>query len=109
MNNSELHNRKAAVFARGMGNLYPVIVDRARNAELWDVEGRRYIDFGSGIAVVNTGHSHPRIVDALKHQLDAFSHSCIMVTPYAGAVELAERLCAAALIKRALRCYRAPS
>jgi 4-aminobutyrate aminotransferase/(S)-3-amino-2-methylpropionate transaminase len=98
MNNSELQKRKAGAFARGMGNLYPVFADRARNAELWDVEGKRYIDFGSGIAVVNTGHSHPHIVEALRRQLDAFSHSCIMVTPYANAVELAERLCAAAPI-----------
>lgn len=101
MKNSELQERKTGSFARGMGNLYPVFAERARNAELWDVEGKRYIDFGSGIAVVNTGHSHPRIVDALKRQLDAFSHTCIMVTPYAGAVELAERLCAAAPIEDA--------
>ena len=98
MKNSELQQRKARSFARGMGNLYPVFVERARNAEFWDVEGKRYIDFGSGIAVVNTGHSHPRIVEALKRQADAFSHSCIMVTPYENAVELAERLCAAAPI-----------
>jgi 4-aminobutyrate aminotransferase/(S)-3-amino-2-methylpropionate transaminase len=101
MKNSELQQRKAAAFARGMGNLYPVYVERARNAEVWDVEGRRYIDFGAGIAVVNTGHSHPRIVEAVRQQLDAFSHTCIMVTPYASAVELAERLCAVAPIEDA--------
>ena len=84
-----------------MGNLFPVFAVRARNAELWDVEGKRYIDFGAGIAVVNTGHSHPRVVDALKTQLDAFSHTCIMVTPYPSSVELAERLCAAAPIQNA--------
>ena len=101
MNNSELQQRKARSFARGMGNLYPVFIAKGRNAELWDVEGKRYIDFGAGIAVVNTGHSHPRIVEALKQQVEAFSHSCIMVTPYANAVELAERLCAAAPIEDA--------
>ena len=84
-----------------MGNLYPVFAARARNAEVWDVEGKRYIDFGAGIAVVNTGHSHPRVVKALKTQLDAFSHTCIMVTPYPSSVELAERLCAAAPIENA--------
>lgn len=84
-----------------MGNLFPVFAARARNAEVWDVEGKRYIDFGAGIAVVNTGHSHPRVVDALKTQLDAFSHTCIMVTPYPSSVELAERLCAAAPIQNA--------
>jgi 4-aminobutyrate aminotransferase/(S)-3-amino-2-methylpropionate transaminase len=101
MKNSELQQRKSKSFARGMGNLYPVFAARARNAEVWDVEGKRYIDFGAGIAVVNTGHSHPHIVAALKRQLDAFSHTCIMVTPYASAVELAERLCAVAPIENA--------
>ena len=101
MKNSDLQQRKSRVFARGMGNLYPVFAARARNAEVWDVEGKRYIDFGAGIAVVNTGHSHPRIVEAIKRQLDAFSHTCIMVTPYASAVELAEKLCAVAPIENA--------
>lgn len=96
MGNSEWQARKSAVFARGMGNLHPVYVERARNAEVFDVEGRRYIDFSSGIAVVNTGHSHPEIVAALKRQADAFSHTCIMVAPYACAVELAEKLVAIA-------------
>jgi 4-aminobutyrate aminotransferase/(S)-3-amino-2-methylpropionate transaminase len=101
MKNSELQQIKSKSFARGMGNLYPVFAARARNAEVWDVEGKRYLDFGAGIAVVNTGHSHPHIVAALKRQLDAFSHTCIMITPYANAVELAERLCAVAPIKNA--------
>lgn len=96
MNNSQWQQRKNQVFARGMGNLLPVFVQRARNAEVWDLEGRRYIDFASGIAVVNTGHSHPHIVQAVRAQLEAFSHSCLMVAPYTNAVELAERLLAAA-------------
>jgi 4-aminobutyrate aminotransferase/(S)-3-amino-2-methylpropionate transaminase len=96
MSNSEWQQRKLEVFARGMGNLLPVYVKRARNAEVWDIEGKRYLDFGSGIAVVNTGHSHPEIVAAIKHQLDAFSHTCIMIAPYTNAVELAEKLVAAA-------------
>jgi len=72
--------------------MLPVYISRAKNAELWDEDGNRYIDFGAGIAVVNTGHSHPEIVDAVKSQLDGFSHTCVMVTPYASAVELAEKL-----------------
>src|SRR5210317_2151244 len=99
--NDAWQQRKEAAFARGQGNAAPVYVQRARNAEVWDVEGKRYIDFGAGIAVVNTGHSHPRVVEALKTQLDAFSHTCIMVTPYANSVELAERLCAIAPIRDA--------
>lgn len=92
MNNQDWQKRKDQVFPRGMGNLLPVFAARAKNAELWDEEGNRYIDFAAGIAVVNTGHSHPDIVAAVKAQLDAFSHSCVMVTPYGSAVELAERL-----------------
>ncbi len=92
MSNSDWQQRKLNVFARGMGNLLPVFVDKARNAEVWDIEGKRYIDFAAGIAVVNTGHSHPDIVDAVKHQVEAFSHTCIMVTPYTNSVELAEKL-----------------
>jgi len=92
MTNSNLQARKAKVMPRGQGNVYPVYVERAKNAELWDVEGKRYIDFGTGIAVCNTGHSHPKIVAAVKAQLDKFSHTCVMINPYESAVELAEKL-----------------
>ncbi|MDX1500546.1 MAG: 4-aminobutyrate--2-oxoglutarate transaminase [Woeseiaceae bacterium] len=90
--NAEWQERKAAAMARGQGNIAAVYIERARNAEMWDVEGRRYIDFGTGIAVCNTGHSHPDVVAAVKEQLDRFSHTCVMVTPYDSAVRLAERL-----------------
>jgi 4-aminobutyrate aminotransferase/(S)-3-amino-2-methylpropionate transaminase len=90
--NLELQARRDAAFARGLGCQLPVYVERASNAELWDVEGRRYVDFGSGIAVLNTGHLHPKVQAAVARQLQAFSHTCMMVTPYASAVELAERL-----------------
>jgi 4-aminobutyrate aminotransferase/(S)-3-amino-2-methylpropionate transaminase len=90
--NANLQARKLNVFARGQGNVYPVFVERARNAELWDVEGTRYIDFGTGIAVCNTGHSHPKVVAAVKAQVEKFSHTCVMVNPYEVAVELAEKL-----------------
>ncbi|EPJ43426.1 MAG: 4-aminobutyrate aminotransferase [Osedax symbiont Rs1] len=92
MNNQELQQRKNKVIARGQGNLYQVYVERAEGSELWDVEGDRYIDFGAGIAVCNTGHSHPKVVAAAKQQLDKFSHTCVMVNPYEVAVELAEKL-----------------
>ena len=90
--NQELQARRDAAIARGIANQLPVYVARAENAELWDVEGRRYIDFASGIAVLNTGHLHPRVKAAVARQLEAFSHTCFMVTPYEVAVELAERL-----------------
>lgn len=85
-------NRKDSAIARGEYNLAPVFVKSARGSEIWDVEGRRYVDFGAGIAVCNTGHSHPKITKAVKEQIDHFSHTCIMVTPYDSAVRLAEAL-----------------
>ncbi|MCP4492099.1 MAG: 4-aminobutyrate--2-oxoglutarate transaminase [Gammaproteobacteria bacterium] len=91
-NNAEWQLRKEAAIARGQGNLTSIYVDRAANAELWDVEGKRYIDFGSGIAVCNTGHLHPLVTSAVREQLERFSHTCVMVTPYGSAVELAEKL-----------------
>lgn len=90
--NAEWQERKLAAIARGQGNIAPVYIERGENAELWDVEGNRYIDFGSGIAVCNTGHSNPRVVAAVKEQVERFSHTCVMVTPYDSAVRLAEAL-----------------
>jgi 4-aminobutyrate aminotransferase/(S)-3-amino-2-methylpropionate transaminase len=92
MTNQQLQERKNNVFARGQGNLIPVFINKGLNSELWDEEGKRYIDFGAGIAVVNTGHSHPKVVAAVKEQVDNFSHTCVMVTPYKNAIELAEKL-----------------
>jgi len=90
--NAEWQTRKEIAIARGQSNVAPVYIDRADNAEMWDVEGKRYIDFGTGIAVCNTGHMHPAIKEAVLTQLDRFSHTCVMVTPYDSAVELAEKL-----------------
>jgi len=90
--NDEWQARKEAAVARGQGNASPIYADRALNAEVWDVEGKRYIDFGAGIAVVNTGHCHPKVKAAVAAQLDRFSHTCVMVTPYDVSVRLAEKL-----------------
>ncbi|MGN5159885.1 4-aminobutyrate--2-oxoglutarate transaminase [Aeromonas dhakensis] len=84
--------RREAAVVNGVGTLLPVFIDRAQNAELWDVEGNRYIDFASGIAVLNTGHNHPKVVAAVRAQLEKFSHTCFQVTPYPGYIELAEKL-----------------
>ena len=92
LSNADWQARKEAAVARGQGNIAPVYIERARNAEMWDVEGRRYIDFGTGIAVCNTGHSNPKVVAAVKEQVEKFSHTCVMVTPYDTAVRLAEEL-----------------
>ena len=96
MHNSDLWSRREAAIPRGVGNMHPVFASRAQNAEIWDEEGNRFIDFASGIAVNNTGHNHPRIQAAVQEQLDAFSHVCFQVSPYKSYIELAERLNAAA-------------
>jgi 4-aminobutyrate aminotransferase/(S)-3-amino-2-methylpropionate transaminase len=90
--NGDWQARKNAAIARGQANLHSIFIDRAQGAELWDANGRRYIDFGAGIAVCNTGHLHPKVAAAARRQLDRFSHTCFTVTPYDVAVELAERL-----------------
>ena len=90
--NADWQARKNAAVARGQGNLAPVFIERAENAEMWDVEGKRYVDFGTGIAVCSTGHTNPKVTAAVQEQLQRFSHTCVMVTPYGSAVELAEKL-----------------
>jgi 4-aminobutyrate aminotransferase/(S)-3-amino-2-methylpropionate transaminase len=91
-NNRELQARREAAVARGVSTMLPVFAARARGAELWDVEGKRYIDFAGGIGVLNTGHNHPRVIKAVAQQLEGFSHSCFQVAPYESYVALAERL-----------------
>jgi 4-aminobutyrate aminotransferase/(S)-3-amino-2-methylpropionate transaminase len=92
LSNSEWQARKNDAVARGQGNIAPVFVERALGSEIWDVEGKRYIDFGTGIAVCSAGHSHPKIKAAVAAQLENFSHTCVMVTPYDSSVRLAEKL-----------------
>jgi len=96
MSNADLWARREAAVARGVGTMHARFTSHAKNAVLWDVEGNRYIDFATGIAVNNTGHSDPRIVEAVKDQLDKFSHSCYQVNPYESYIALAEKLNAAA-------------
>jgi len=90
--NAELNSRRQAAVPRGVANSLMVYAERASNAELWDVEGRRYIDFASGISVLNTGHVHPKVQAAMRAQLEKFTHTCFQVTPYESYVALAEQL-----------------
>ncbi len=90
--NHQLAVRLAASVPRGISIATPLFAARAENAELWDVEGRRYIDFAGGIAVQNIGHRHPRVMAAVRDQLNAFTHTAFQVTPYEVYVRLAERL-----------------
>ena len=92
MTNATNWARREAAVSRGLGITHPVFAARAENAELWDVEGKRYIDFAAGIAVVSTGHNNPAIKKAVLAQLDNFSHVCVQVTPYESYIRLAERL-----------------
>lgn len=92
--NADLMARRRAALPTGLGQTYEVFVERAENALLWDVEGKRYIDFAGGIAVLNTGHRHPKVVAAVKAQLDKVHHTCFQVVAYEPYVELAERLIA---------------
>lgn len=89
---AELHARRMAAVPRGIGQVTQIYAKRAKNAEIWSEDGKRYIDFGAGIAVVNTGHQHPRIVAAVTEQLQSFSHVCFQVTGHESYVSLAERL-----------------
>ena len=90
-NDSLLARREAAV-ARGVSLAHPVFVERAENALLWDPDGRRYVDFAGGIAVLNTGHRHPKVLEAVRAQLEKVTHTCFQVTGYEPYVELCERL-----------------
>ncbi len=89
---AELHQRRERAVPRGVGHATQIYAKKAKNAEIWSEDGKRYIDFAAGIAVVNTGHQHPKVVAAVEEQLKAFSHVCFQVTPYESYVRLAERL-----------------
>ncbi len=90
--NQELLARREAAVPRGAANVTTLFAARARNAEIWDVEGNRYIDFAGGIGVLNTGHLHPRVVQAVEQQLQTLMHSCFHVMPYEPYIALAEKL-----------------
>jgi len=90
--NESLQARRVAAVPRGVGTAYPVFADRAEGSELWDADGKRYIDFAGGIAVLNTGHRHPKVIAAVKKQLDAFTHTAFQIVPYEPYIALCERL-----------------
>ncbi len=92
MKNAEISARRDNAISRGVGMQTQIYAERAENAEVWDVEGNRYIDFAAGIAVVNTGHRHPKVMAAVQDQLNSFTHTCHQVLPYENYIRLAERL-----------------
>lgn len=97
--NAALQARRVAAVPRGVASATAIFATRGENSELWDAEGRRYIDFGGGIAVLNTGHRHPRVMAAVAAQLERYTHTAFQVTAYEPYVELAERLNALAPIE----------
>ena len=92
ISNQSLHQRRFAATPRGIGVMASFFIERVLNSEVWDVEGNRYIDFAGGIAVLNSGHRHPKIVAAVEAQLQKFTHTCYQVLPYESYVTLAERI-----------------
>lgn len=103
MDQSELEQRRQAATPRGVSVMYDFYAGKAENATLWDEQGREFIDFTAGIAVLNTGHRHPKVVEAVKAQLDLFTHTAYQVVPYASYITLAERLNALAPIDGAAK------
>lgn len=93
--NKALHELRNKVIAKGNASGTDKYIAHARGAIITDVEGQEYIDFAGGIAVMNVGHSHPKVVQAIKNQAEKFTHTCFMVAPYAAPVKLAEKLCEA--------------
>jgi len=92
MGNIDLLARRNAAIPRALTHATSVYAHHARNAEIWDVEGNRYIDFAGGIAVLNTGHCHPKVIAAATEQMNRFTHTCVQVLAYEPYIELAERL-----------------
>jgi 4-aminobutyrate aminotransferase len=92
MLNAEIAKRRVDAISQGVGMMTQVYADHAKNSEVWDVEGNRYIDFAAGIAVVNTGHCHPKVMQAVTDQVARFTHTCHQVLPYENYIRLAERL-----------------
>lgn len=90
--NAELHARRQAAIPRGIANAFPVYPERAEGSEVWDVEGRRFVDFAGGIAVLNTGHRHPKVMAAVARQLEAYTHTAFQVLPYEPYIAVCERL-----------------
>jgi len=88
-----LRELRDKVVPQGQGSVTPYYVESAKGAIIYDVDGCEFIDFAGGIGVMNVGHSHPKVVAAIKDQAEKFTHTCFMVVPYAHVVELADRLC----------------
>ncbi|KTE18936.1 MULTISPECIES: 4-aminobutyrate--2-oxoglutarate transaminase [unclassified Sphingopyxis] len=92
MSNDALLDRRIAAVPRGVANATSIYAARAENSEIWDVEGKRYIDFAGGIAVLNVGHRHPKVIAAVQEQLELYTHTAFQVIAYEPYIALAEKL-----------------
>ncbi len=101
--NEQLLQRRQSAVPRGIATAFPLFAHRADGAEVWDVDGRRYIDFAGGIGVLNTGHRHPRVLEAVRRQLEAYTHTAFQVLAYEPYVALCERLNSIAPFKEAAK------
>src|SRR6202158_330824 len=90
---TELTELRAKYVPRGITTAHPLVADRAKGSELWDLDGRRYVDFAGGIGVMNVGHRHPRVMEAVRAQLERATHTSFQVVMYESYLRLAERLC----------------
>jgi 4-aminobutyrate aminotransferase/(S)-3-amino-2-methylpropionate transaminase len=93
--NDNLGKLRAKFIPPGHGSITPSYVKSAKGALIWDVDGKEFIDFAGGIGVMNVGHSHPKVVTAIREQAERFTHTCFMVMPYEPTVKLARSLCGA--------------
>jgi len=101
--NAEIYARREAAIPRGIGHSTQISAQRALNSEVWDVEGKRYVDFAGGIAVLNTGHCNPHVMAAVREQLERFTHTSFQVLLYESYITLAERINALAPIDGAAK------
>jgi 4-aminobutyrate aminotransferase len=92
MSNSDVHRRRLQATPRGVGVMCDFYAVKAENATVWDQHGREYTDFSAGIAVLNTGHRHPKVMAAVQQQLECFTHTAFQIIPYENYIHLAERL-----------------
>ncbi len=90
--NKAMMARRSDAVPRGVGQIHPIFAERAENCRVWDVEGREYLDFAGGIAVLNTGHLHPQVVAAVEDQLKKLSHTCFQVLAYEPYLALCEKM-----------------
>src|SRR5690606_17379650 len=91
-NNASMMLRRERAVPRGVGQIHPVCIKRADNAVICVVEGNLFIEFAGGIAVLNTGHRHPKVIEAVKRQLDLYTHTCFQVVAYEPYVALCEKI-----------------